>query len=137
MHGLFKELGHAKRGESQEYLNCGVCKESVEHVLFECASYDSQRQNFLDYMKHILTLEAFEAFNHSSIFDKAVFCLDEKQGMLINDECSSWYDSVGDILMSVWDRRKEILCGNGIVGEVNRNNPTLECEVNGAKCYDG
>ena len=39
--------------------------------------------------------------------------------------------------MSVWDRRKEILYGNGLVGEVNRNNPTRECEVNGTKCYDG
>ena len=27
---------------SQECPNCGACKESVEHVLFECASYDSQ-----------------------------------------------------------------------------------------------
>ena len=45
-------------------------------------------------MKQILTWETFEAFNHSSIFDKAVFCLDEKQGMLINDECSSWYNRV-------------------------------------------
>ena len=31
---------------SQECPNCGACKESVEHVLFECASYDSQRPNF-------------------------------------------------------------------------------------------
>ena len=23
--------------------NCGACKESVEHVIFECVSYDSQR----------------------------------------------------------------------------------------------
>ena len=43
---------------------------------------------FLDYMKQVLTSEAFEAFIHSSIFDKAVFCLGEKQGMLVNDECS-------------------------------------------------
>ena len=137
-HGLFEELGrHAKEGGSQECPNCGACKESVEHVLFECASYDSQRQIFFDYMKQILTPEAFEAFNHSSIFDKTVFCLGEKQGMLINDECSSWYNRVGDFLMSVWDRRKEILYGNGLVGEVNRNNPTPECEVNGTECYDG
>ena len=47
-------------------------------------------------MKQILTLEAFEAFNYSSIFDKAVFCLGEKQGMLINDECSLCYNKVGD-----------------------------------------
>ena len=46
-HGLFEQLGrHAKRGGCQECPNCGACKESVEHVLFEFASYDSQRKNF-------------------------------------------------------------------------------------------
>ena len=88
-------------------------------------------------MKQILTPEAFKAFNYSSIFDKTVFCLGEKQGMLINDECSSWYNRVGDFLMSVWDRRKEILYGNGSVVEANQNNPTPECEVNRTECYDG
>ena len=39
----------------------------------------------------------------------------EKQGMLMNDECSSWYNREGDIFMSVGDRRKEILYGNGLV----------------------
>ena len=39
--------------------------------------------------------------------------------------------------MSVWDMNKEILYGNDPVGEVNRNNPTPECEVNGTDCYDG
>ena len=76
-------------------------------------------------MKQILTLEAFEAFNYS-IFDKAVFCLGEKQGMLTND----------DFLMSVRDRRKEILYGNGLVDEVVQNNPTPECKVNGTKYYE-
>ena len=47
-------------------------------------------------MKQVLTSEAFEALIHGSIFDKAVFCLGEKQGMLVNDECSSWYNKVGD-----------------------------------------
>ena len=70
-------------------------------------------------MKQILTLEAFEAVNYSNIFDKTVFCFSEKQGMLINDECSSWYNGVGDFLRSVWDRRKEILYGTGSVVEVN------------------
>ena len=54
------------------------------------------KQNFLVYIKQVLTPEAFEAFNHRSIFDKAVFCLGEKQGTLVNDECSSWYNKVGD-----------------------------------------
>ena len=51
--------------------------------------------------------------------------------MWINDECSSWYNKVRDFLMSVWDRRKEILYGDGLVGEVIQNNLTPECEVNG------
>ena len=68
-----------------------------------------------NYIKQVLTSEAFEAFYYSSIFDKAVFCLDQKQGMLINDECSSCHNKVGDLLMSVWDRRKEILYGNRLV----------------------
>ena len=39
--------------------------------------------------------------------------------------------------MSVWDRRKEILYDNGLVGEAIQNNPTPECEVNGTECNDG
>ena len=68
-------------------------------------------------MKQILTLEAFKAFNHSNISNKAVFCLGKKQGMKVNDERSSWCNRVGDISLSVWDRRKEILDSNGSVGE--------------------
>ena len=45
--GIFEEVGtHAKRSGSQEFPNCGAYKESVEHVIFVCASYDSQRQFF-------------------------------------------------------------------------------------------
>ena len=87
-------------------------------------------------MKQILIAEPFETFNYSSIFDNTLFCLGEKQGMLINDECSLWYNGVLNFLMSVWDRRKEILYGNGLVVKVNQNNPTPECEVYGTECYD-
>ena len=52
--------------------------ETAESILFECASYNSQRQNFLDCLKQVLALEVFEAFCFNSIFDKAVFCLGEK-----------------------------------------------------------
>ena len=38
--------------------------------------------------------------------------------------------------MSVWDRRKKILYGIGVLIEVNRNNATPECEVNGTQYYD-
>ena len=90
---------------------------------------------FFNCMKQILSPEAFEAFNYSNIFDKAVLCSGEKQGMLIHNECSSWYNKVGGFL-SVWDRRKEILYGNGLLVEVSQNNPTPECKVNGTECYD-
>ena len=46
-------------------------------------------------MEQVLTPEEFEAFIHGSIFNKAVFCLGEKQGKLVNNECSSWYNKVG------------------------------------------
>ena len=57
-----------KEGGSQECPNCGACKESVEHVLFECASYDSQRLDFFNYLKMVLPPDAFKAFLHGSIF---------------------------------------------------------------------
>ena len=95
-HGLFEELGRDdKGGGSQECPNGGACKESVEHVLFECASYDSQRLDFLDYLKTVHPPDAFETFLHVSIFDKTPFCLGEEQGILVNDERSSWYNRVG------------------------------------------
>ena len=113
---------HAKGGGSQKCPNCEACKESVEHLLFECAVYHMITRDKMFwttlYIKQFFTLEAFEAFNHRSIFDKAVFCLGEKQGtcvhvqcILVHNECSSWYmyNRVIDFSMSVWDRRKEIL----------------------------
>ena len=123
-HRPFEELGrHTKGDGSQEFPNCEACRESVEPVLFECASFDCKKQNCFDYMKQIFTPEAFEDFDYSSIFDKTAFCLGENQGMLINNECSSLYNKVGEFLMSVWDRRKEILYGNGLEIKVNQNNP--------------
>ena len=53
------------------------------------------REQFLDCLKKVLPLDAFESFLHGSIFDTTTFCLEGKQGTctckLVNDECSSWY----------------------------------------------
>ena len=38
--------------------------------------------------KQVLTLDAIEVFHCGSIFDRAVFCRSDKQGILVNDECS-------------------------------------------------
>ena len=46
-HGLIEELGrYANGGGSQEHPNCVACTESVDHDLYQCASYDSQRLIF-------------------------------------------------------------------------------------------
>ena len=57
---------HANEGGSQECPNCGGLKKSVEHVLFECVSYDSPKQNFFEYLKRILLLDDYNAFLRSS-----------------------------------------------------------------------
>ena len=46
--------------------------------------------------------------------------------MVVNDNCSSWYNKIGDFLLSVWDRRKEILYGDGSTCMVSPINPTPE-----------
>ena len=82
---------HVKGGASQECPNCGACKESVEHVLFEFASYDTQRLDYLGYLKAVLLPDGFVIVFRNSIFDKTAFCLGEEEGMLVNVECISWY----------------------------------------------
>ena len=64
-------------------------------MFFLNVHHDSQRLIFKNFLKNILSPDAFEAFLHGSIFDKTALCLGEKQGMLVKDECSSWYNRVG------------------------------------------
>ena len=71
---LFEELGRRdKMSGSHECPNCGACKESVQHVHFECASYDFQRLDFLDVLRTALLPNAFKAFLRGNIFDKTAF----------------------------------------------------------------
>ena len=55
-------------------VSVGPIKESVEHVLFECALSNSQRR-FLDYLKQVLFPDTFEAFMHC----RGVLCMAEFQ----------------------------------------------------------
>ena len=109
----------------------------MEHVLFEYRSYNYQKQFFKNYLEQVLFLEHIEDFMHRSILDKTIFCLGEKQGMIVNDDCNSWYNRVGDSLMLVWEKRKELLYGEGSACKVSQNDPTLECEASGSNCNGG
>ena len=66
------------------------------------------KDKFLDYLKQVLLPDAFEDFMHRRVFNKTVLCLGEKQGMIVNNDCSSWCNRVDDILMSIRERRKEL-----------------------------
>ena len=55
--------------------------------------------------------------------------------MIVNYDRSSWYNRVGNFLISVWERRKFYIVR--FVCKVSQNDPTLECEANGNKCFGG
>ena len=55
---------------------------------------------------------------------------------IIHLDWSSWYNTVGKIFSSVWDRRKEILYCNASVCMARQNNHTPECILIGTECYD-
>ena len=61
----------------------------------------------------------------------------EKQGMLVNDERSSWYHRVDNFHRISRDRRKEILYRSGPARTARQNNPTPESMVDGTECFDG
>ena len=65
----------------------------------------------MNYLMPIISLDTLEAFRYGSIFCKILFCSGEKQGWLVSDKCNTWYNKVGDLLMTLWNRRKEILHG--------------------------
>ena len=98
--------------------NCGLCKESFDRVLLP------------DPFEAVLCLAEFSI--------RRVLCLGEKLGMIVKDDCSSWCNRVGDFFwMPVWERRKEILYGEGSACKVSWRDPALECETNGNNCYGG
>ena len=70
-----------------------------------------------------------------SIVYKSVFCLGEKQGLIVSDECSSWYNEVGSFIMSIWEVRKGILYGIGLPSGIVQTNPALGREANGSNTY--
>ena len=68
---------------SQDCPDCGACRD-VERVLLNVHHTIPSEKNFLIVIKVLIT-NAFEAFNHGTVFDEVVLYLGEKQGVLVNE----------------------------------------------------
>ena len=65
------------RGGSQKCSNLCACMESVEHT-FLSVHRVIPSENFLHYLRQVLTPDSLEALHLGSIFSNAVLCLGEK-----------------------------------------------------------
>ena len=70
-----------------------------------------------------------------SIFDKTVFCLGEKQGMSVNNDCISWHNKVGKFCHQFEIGEMKLLSGNGSACEASQTDLIPLCGVNGTECY--
>ena len=75
-HELFEEQGrHAKGGGSQECLIVALVRSLLRMFTLSVHRMIPKGKVLATIMKQILSPEAFKAFNYSSVFDNAVFCL--------------------------------------------------------------
>ena len=68
---------------------------------------------------------------------EAVVCLGANKDVLVEDECRSWYNRVGDFVLLVWNEREEIWFSNRGSVEASLTNPTPACAINGTLCLGG
>ena len=65
-----------------------------------------------------------------------MFCLGEKQGMMLNNECSSWYNRLGDFSINLGKKKTLIVHQQiSMYGPTKQLTPA-EYVVNGTECYD-
>ena len=108
-------------------------------MLFMCMFHTISRYSVSPFQTNF-TLDTGEAFACGSIFNILVFCLGEKEGMLVHvsDECNSSYDEV----VFFWfqfevGRNRLCVHDDALLHEFSQTNLTSECEVNNTECYGG
>ena len=85
-YGLFEELGrHANRMGPRNVLIVGLVRNLLSMFFSVCIICFSETK-FFQLSEASSYTRSIQTFNLSSIFAKAVFCLDEKRDMLANDE---------------------------------------------------
>ena len=65
-------------------------------MFFSSVHYMVSPRLIFYYLKPVLSLDPLKVSFIVAFFDKSVFLLEEKHSTFTNDECTSWYNRVGD-----------------------------------------
>ena len=108
-HGLNEELGrHSDRDGRVECTLCGAECESVVHVLWECSSYSTCRDNFQEALKQLLGARYAE-FETLSAVEKTSYVLGSENW---EDDFDALLHLVKEFIVAVWEVRKQNLYGD-------------------------
>ena len=108
-HGLNEELGrHSDRDGRVECTLCGAECESVVHVLWECSSYSTCRDNFQEALKQLLGARCAE-FETLSAVEKTAYVLGSENW---EDNFDALLHLVKEFIVAVWEVRKQKLYGD-------------------------
>ena len=108
-HGLNEELGRdSDRDARVECILCGTECESVVHVLWECSSYSTCRDNFQEALKQLLGARYAE-FETLSAVEKTSYVLDSENW---EDNFNALLHLVKEFIVAVWEVRKQKLYGD-------------------------
>ena len=103
-HGLNEELGrHSYRDGRVECTLCGAECESVVHVLWECSSYSTCRDNFQEALKQLLGARYAE-FETLSAVEKTSYVLSSENW---EDDFDALLHLVKEFIVAVWEVRKQ------------------------------
>ena len=108
-HGLNEELGrHSDRDGRVECTLCGAECESVVHVLWECSSYSTCRDNFQEALKQLLGARYAE-FETLSAVEKTSYVLGSEYW---EDDFDALLHLVKEFIVAIWEVRKQKLYGD-------------------------
>ena len=108
-HGLNEELGrHSDRDGRVECTLCAAECESVVHVLWECSTYSTCRDNFQEALKQFLGARYAE-FEALSAVEKASYVLGSESW---EDDFDALLHLVKEFIVAVWEVRKQKLYGD-------------------------
>ena len=98
----------------------------MEHVLWECPAYSSNRSVFINSLSKILCSD----FHLMSAFEKTRYIFDQSIWEC-NGHFDHWFSNIKSFLGSVWNLRKEKLYPEDFSMNTASNSSVERCVVNG------